>query len=274
MRPNNNSPRSYLLYCIYSSDGQARLEGLTGMQGQTVESISVQGLCALVSALTGATPAADLEEIKSYGRVVAACHRAHATIPMRFGAVFKDKPEIAAHLAEQGSTYKALLQHLTDCEEIGIRLLLPKSEPLLPPDRKSIRPQEGQSHAHQEPSWTGKAYLTRQKERYDLTDDFQRRAENTLSRWRGLFDGLYMDCCWERPRTVAGCETPILSAYFLVRRQRITDFKKAFVRISQDRPEKALLSGPWPPYNFVQPQQDPSRSWLQSQEFTPERDRA
>lgn len=274
MQPNNNCPRSYLLYCIYSPDGQGRLKGLTGIQGQTVEAISAQGLCALVSALTGAMPAADQEEIKSYGQVVAACHRAHATIPMRFGSIFRVKAEIAAHLAEQGSTYKALLQHLTDCEEIGIRLLLPESETPLPPYCKSMRPQEGQSQVDQEPSCSGKAYLTRQKERYDLTDDFMHRAESTLSQWQGLFKGLYMDCCWDRPRTAAGCETPILSAYFLVRRQQIADFKKAFVQISQDRPEKALLSGPWPPYNFVRPQQDPSRFWPQEQEFRSERDRA
>jgi hypothetical protein len=274
MQPSNNSPRSYLLYCIYSPKGQSRLEGLTGIQGQTVEAISAHGLRALVSTLTGATPEADLEELKGYGRVVAACHRAHTTIPMRFGSIFRDKPEIAAHLAEQGSTYKALLQHLTDCEEIGIRLLLPEPERPLPLGRKSIRTKEGQSHVDPEPSCSGKAYLTRQKERYDLADDFVRKAEVALSQWRGLFRGKYRDCCWERPQTVAGCETPVLSAYFLVRRHHIADFKKAFVRISRDRPEKALLSGPWPPYNFVRPQQDPSRSWPQRQQFDPERDHA
>jgi hypothetical protein len=273
MRPNNNIACGYLLYCIYRPNGQDRLEGLTGIQGQTVEAISTHGLYALVSTLTSATPAADLEELKSYGRVVAACHKVHTTIPMRFGSIFADKPEIAAHLAEQGGTYKTLLQHLTDCEEMGIRLLLPESETPLPPGHKSVRPREGRSHTAQKPSCSGKAYLTRQKERYELTDDFMRRAEKALSQWQGLFKGLYMDCCWEPPRAVARHTVPILSAYFLVRRQQIADFKKAFVRISQDRPEKALLSGPWPPYNFVRPQQDPCRSWPQSQEFRPERDR-
>jgi hypothetical protein len=274
MRPNNHRPYGYLLYCIYRPNDQDRLERLTGIQGQTVEAISAHGLCALVSALIGATPTADIEELKRYGSVVAACHRSHATIPMRFGSIFRDKPEIAAHLSEQGSTYKALLQQLTDCEEIGIRLLLPESEPPLLPGRKSIRPQKGRSHVDQEPSCSGKSYLTRQKERYDLTDDFMRMAESTLSQWQRLFNGLYMDCCWERPQAIACHTAYILSAYFLVRRQQIADFKKAFVRISKARPEKALLSGPWPPYNFVRPRQDPSRSWLQRQEFRLERDRA
>ncbi len=240
---------------------------MTGIQGQSVETISDQGLCALVSALTGAMPEADIEELKSYGQVVAACHQTHVTIPMRFGSIFRDKPEIAAHLAEQGNTYKALLQHLTDCEEIGIRLLVPESPPPLSPVRKTVREQEDKSDTTPKSSCSGKAYLTRKKERYDLTDDFMRRAEKALSQWQDLFKGLYMDCCWERPQAVGSRKTPILSAYFLVRRQQIADFKKAFVRISRDRPEKALLSGPWPPYNFVRPQQDPSRSWPQSQDF-------
>lgn len=246
-----NSSSGYLLYCIYNSNGAGPVEELTGIQGQAVETVSANGLCAAVTGLTGAVPPAQIEELKRYGQVVAGCHQARTTIPMRYGSVFRDKLHIANHLEEQGGTYKALLHQLTGNEEMGIRLLLPEAHTPLFPSRGHTGKPSDKSHAARPSPFSGKAYLARQKERFSLADAFVQAAEKALFQWRELFKGLYVDCRWQRPPKVASQKAPILSAYFLVRRQHIADFKKTFVRISQQRPEKALLSGPWPPYNFV-----------------------
>lgn len=251
MQP-QNSASGYLLYCIYNPNGAGPVEGLTGIQEQTVEAVTANGLCAAVTALTGAMPPDQIEELKRYGQVVAACHQTHTTIPMRYGSVFRDKLHITNHLEEQGGTYKALLHQLSGNEEMGIRLLLPETQAPLSPDRGSTGKPSDKPHAAQPSPFSGKAYLARQKERYGLADAFVQGAEKALFQWRELFKGLYVDCRWERPAKAASQKVPILSAYFLVHRQHIADFKKTFVRISQQRPEKALLSGPWPPYNFVQ----------------------
>lgn len=249
--PPQNSPSGYLLYCIYDPNGTGPVKRLTGIHKQAVETVSANGICAAVSALTGAVATSQMAELKRYGQVVAACHRAHTTIPMRYGSIFRDKLEIVAHLEEQGGTYQALLLQLTDSEEMGIRLLLPEVQAPLSLGRGSTDKPSEKSPTAQASSYSGQAYLARQKERYGLADAFVQRTEKALFIWRERFKGLYVDCRWERPDRVASPKASILSAYFLVRRQCIADFKRSFVRISQQRPEKALLSGPWPPYNFV-----------------------
>ena len=44
---------------------------------------------------------------------------------------------------------------------------------------------------------------------------------------------------------------PLLSLYFLVDRAVVESFRQAFRRLSEAESARLLLSGPWPPYNFV-----------------------
>lgn len=260
MHPNNR-PAGYLLYCIYHCGQAGPVAGMTGLQNQAVETVCSDDLCAAVSALDDAFLASRVTELKRYGQVVAACHRRHATIPMRYGSIFRDKGEIGCHLEEYGHAYQKLLLKLSGHEEMGIRLLLPAVRPSWPPVRDALRKEVESLAATRPPALSGKAYMSRQKRRYGLTDDFIRQAEAVLFSWRGSFKGLFVECRYERPQWHALQKAPILSAYFLVPRRHLTGFQETFIRISRRRPEKALLSGPWPPYNFVR--QERSKANLQ-----------
>lgn len=247
---------SYLVYCIYGDDGSDPVHALGNGQEQNVDTVSAAGLCAAVSALRGLTPSMDTNEIMRYGRVVASYHRMHTTIPMRYGSVFKDIADIAAHLEAHAERYKSLLEHLTGCDEMGIRLLLPESTAAPAINGRRNRAQGHVSPGDPDQPASGKAYLMRRKERYDSTAAFRNSAETALTQWRGFFRKLSLDCRWERPRTVGCRQTSVLSMAFLVRRRDIADFRKIFDHIGPQRPEKSMLSGPWPPYSFVRPEQD------------------
>ena len=43
----------------------------------------------------------------------------------------------------------------------------------------------------------------------------------------------------------------LLSLFFLVRRENVERFREAFGQLQQETSAKMLLTGPWPPYNFV-----------------------
>jgi hypothetical protein len=47
---------------------------------------------------------------------------------------------------------------------------------------------------------------------------------------------------------------PFPSLYFLVQKGAVDPFRKAFRHIHSNGSARLLLSGPWPPYNFVQPE--------------------
>jgi hypothetical protein len=59
----------------------------------------------------------------------------------------------------------------------------------------------------------------------------------------------------------------MLSLYFLVPKKSIDPFRRVF-RHMRRRMEttKLLLSGPWPPYSFVLPDNEERRSGLQDEE--------
>lgn len=247
----NSRSAGYLLYCIYQYGETGPEAGLTGVQEQAVETVCADDLCAAISELDGTIPGSRITELKRYGQVVAACHQCHTTIPMRFGSIFRDKREIACHLEEHGHTYQTLLRKLADREEMGIRLLLPSVRPPRPSDGEISGKGIENRTAAQASAFSGKAYLSRQRQRYGLTDGLIRQADAVLFSWRESFNGLFVECRWERPQWMVMQKAPLLSAYFLVPRRNLTAFKERFIRISRRRPEKALLSGPWPPYNFV-----------------------
>ncbi len=254
--PPNTVPSCYLVYCILGDSGPDPVRDLAGVQERNVETVSSAGLCAAVSVLRGLTPPMNTEQIMHYGRIVACLHRMHTTIPMRYGSVFKDKPEIAAHLEAHAEMYKSLLEHLTGCDEMGIRLLLPESPAALAVHGKMNCKQSHSSFGDKDHPVSGTAYLRHRKEQYGSAETFVHHAQTALSQWRGFFRKLSLDCRWERPLTVGCRHAPILSMCFLVRRRDIVDFRKVFDRISRQRPEKSMLTGPWPPYSFVRPEQN------------------
>jgi hypothetical protein len=241
----------YLLYCIYRSSCQGVINGLTGVQGHAVETICAGGLCATVSVVAGAVSIPTVPDLKCYGQVVAACHQHQTVIPMRYGTIFRNKSEVVAELEKHSVVYKSLLLRLMACDEMGIRLLLTDS-PQMTVDRESKVPDSDKIPC----ACPGKTYLTLQKERYSLADAIQHRWEKRLIQWQAFFKALYVQCHWEAPKTALVHHVPVLSLYFLVQRKHIPDFRKRFARVSRQRPEKAMLSGPWPPYNFVQPKHD------------------
>jgi hypothetical protein len=77
-----------------------------------------------------------------------------------------------------------------------------------------------------------------------------------LERCREVFDGLFVKCKSEYPsfrnyRSVT--RDSILSIYFLIPRSLVETFCRVFKQFRLEEPAKLLLSGPWPPYNFVTP---------------------
>jgi hypothetical protein len=243
---------SYLLYCILRQPRPPRLKTrtLVGVAGQPVMLVGNRGLGAVISPLGPAGLAARIPEILAYERVVESFHQAGTVIPLRYGCVAAD-PAQAVHLLEERRwQYLSLLQDLEGCVEMGLRLLLPAAAGAAEtarelsgqravaasPDRGSFSPPDGQS------------YLAAQRERYAardreawggalLPDKVCRALADTFKRHR-------------RESQRLG-DSLLVSLYFLVPRTRLPLFRQHFRQISAGESLRLMLSGPWPPYNFV-----------------------
>lgn len=255
---------AYLLYGITKDPVISDI--LTGVKGKPVIFIEAQGLCAAISELEveeGAPPVADL---LAYAQIVEALHHRQAVVPMRYGCFLNGIPAIQDILKARRRQYETLLAELAGHVEMGIRILLPNKEcKSIPPEEEepslcsdalpttgserktssrgvTTAPPEG------EPAINGRAYLALRKVHYRMQEETSLSRQTLIDRYIQTFSGLYAR---HRTETDAKKESVILSLYFLTPENTVNRFRETFGYMMAKGNDEAMLSGPWPPYNFV-----------------------
>lgn len=244
---------SYLLYCIFRQREGLTPSPLYGVDDRPILLIEQGGLTAAISAAP-ADPAPDSSRAMAYARVIEALHRsslAAGVIPMRYGTHFAGEPQIIRFLTDHGREHAALLQEVEGCEEMGIRLLLPAPAPpfVQPPPQQGEVPTAPEGPA-------GRAYLAARRARYAEAAKVTEEMQHWVECCRRSLSGLFVKSVDER-RAVCDPQTQtpkaLLSLYFLVPRACLPPFRRQFRKLHATVPAQLLLSGPWPPYNFVLP---------------------
>ena len=223
---------AYLLYGI-TKDPVVNGGPMTGVKGREISFVTGHGLCAAVSEVDVEEGAPPVAELLVYGKVVEDLHRLQAVVPMRYGCFLYGISVIREALKERQRQYQALLEKLEGQVEMGIRLLLSQAEATPP---QAVPPVNGRN------------YLTRQRDHYRMRDETTQHHQMLLDRTIQAFSGLYGR---QRTETATKNGSVILSLYFLVPGNKVSLFRETFRRVAEDGEAKALISGPWPPYNFV-----------------------
>jgi hypothetical protein len=240
---------SYLLYCLRRHPGPAL--AAPGVGGAPVYPVSHRGWQAVVSRIRPADLVPDLPRVRRYIEVVLACHRQGPIIPMRYGCVVEQESQVRQLLDTHGPDYETILQELEGCVEMGLRVLLPSG----PGEAATLKGEGGSREVTESPPWTpppaparpGAAYLTARQAHYAHQDRWTREYSQAAARCRAQFAGLFVRCHTEAPSP----RLPLLSLYFLVARPALAPFRQAFRELAETEPAHLLLSGPWPPFNFV-----------------------
>jgi hypothetical protein len=259
--------KRYLLYCIVGNLGTLRPPGLAGVDGEPVLLIPHNGLTAVVSRINRADAPPHISQLLAYKEVVEAFHRrpsVHSLIPMRYGCMADDEIQIHRLLEKHHTDYTALLKELEGCVEMGIRVLSAEC---------GVRSAEYRLHESRTPhsAFTlpqsdspGKSYLDARKAHYAQEEKINEQVEQAIERCRSSFEGLFKKSKIEVPSShnfqfsifnrQSSIANRFLSLYFLVPEESIAAFRRAFRRLlNASESSRFLLSGPWPPYNFVEP---------------------
>jgi len=247
---------SYLVYCILNGGRGPARPSIMGVRHQTVWVLEGDGLCAAVSetgaeldAEIAATEIANdvsalrLEHLVPYAKVVEAFNRGETVVPMRYGCRFKSVAEVRTWLRERAGQYHALLARLDGCVEMGVRALLMEAAGLRDDDDLRRDGAAGLIPAPVAASSRGAAYLAARRSHFAITE----RAERTAQTVRDALSGRFREAMVETRGTGASA---MVSLYFLVERGALGGFRAAFGRIGAAA-ETLMLTGPWPPYNFV-----------------------
>jgi len=193
----------------------------------------------------------DIPRVRDYERVVLSYHHRGAVVPMRYGCVVEQESQAIQLLEEHGPRYEALLKELDGCVEMGLRVLLPSGPwaAVIPGGPEARREVDGPCPPDPAAAADrlGLTYLTARKAHYASQDRWTKEYRQAAQRCRDQFAGLYVKYTTEAPSP----RLPLHSLYFLVPRPAVESFRQAFLHLTASEPARLLLSGPWPPYNFV-----------------------
>ncbi|MBI5251800.1 MAG: GvpL/GvpF family gas vesicle protein, partial [Desulfomonile tiedjei] len=207
--------------------------------------------CAAVSAISQGEIPKDSSAILAYHGVIESFHNSGGVIPLRFGTIVDQESDVNHLLQNHNERYKRLLEELGDCAEMGLRVIV----------NSVSAAAEACSETPTIPlptgSGSGAAHLARLKARHDAQALASARYQATIERYRSPFTGLFVNFKAETSRFAlpdAPANSVFLSLHFLISKQSVEPFRKAYVDLKLRENTKMMLSGPWPPYNFVLPE--------------------
>ncbi len=235
---------SYLLYCIFRSPAQPRPGIPPGVGGKPVFVLAQNGLSAGLSELAESDLIPNISQIIAYEAVVEHLYRDLTVIPVRYGCQLKDASEALWLLERRRDEYAALLAELEGLGEMGIHVLLDSSGAGTESDARPVPPK-----SFPLPFNSGAAYLAAKRERYLGLDRAAPHERLLVEELWGSLAGLYVRRKVEFPDSN---RSRLLSLYFLVPRASVESFRRAARHLIPKESVKLLLSGPWPPYNFVE----------------------
>ena len=170
-----------------------------------------------------------------------------AVLPMKLFTIFTADERALAHVRGQRARIAGLVRRVANQQEWGVRVVLDRAlaAAALPKNKKA--PARAGS---------GVSYLAQKKAHRDASKELASRARETVA---GLFDRLGARAGDAKRR--AASDLPVeggpllLDAAFLVPRARAALFKALAARESRSLARQGYgltVSGPWPPYTFVQ----------------------
>jgi len=183
----------------------------------------------------------------AHERVIESFTRAAAVLPMKLFTIFTSDERALAHFAAQRKRLDALVKRVGGHDEWSVRVVLDRARA----ERAAPRVATASGSAR-----TGVAYLAQKKARRDAHAELAERAHETVA---DLYGRLATRA--RRARRRGASELPaeggplLLDATFLIPRGRATSFRALAAREARALARRGYgvtLTGPWPPYTFVQ----------------------
>ena len=227
----------YLVHCILRN----RMEPAQAISEAGVRLVASENLAAAVSPCEPKTAAPETSRLLAYESVISALHASGSVIPLRYGCLVENECDIERLLDERRAGYEALLERLEGRVEMGLRVLWEQEE----------------SRATPTPATPGAAYLASIRRRRSNAAELNEAEREWAGRLCATLAGLYSE---KRSEMRPAAPGRVVSLYFLVPRAAVERFRGRLRRIVSKEGRRFLVSGPWPPYNFVTPEAQPDSS--------------
>jgi hypothetical protein len=240
----------YLMYCIFTEDSIEPHHSLAGVNRSPVRIVSCDGLAAAVSVIPQKEIPRDPSTGLDYHKVIQWFHERTGVIPLRLGTCLGHESDVVQLLHAHGELYKSLLKELNGCVEMAIRVIHNRPKTQEPACMSSLI-------SRSDGTESGTDYLIRRKVLFDADELAISRNQELVERYHSPFLGLYVSFkahTSKLSRLERDRNSVLTSLYFLIPRQSADSFRAIYGDLRTGLHERIMLSGPWPPYNFVLPE--------------------
>jgi hypothetical protein len=169
-----------------------------------------------------------------------------AVLPMKLFTLFTTDERAVEHVRAERRRIATVVKRVANHQEWGVRVVLERGK------RVAAAPKGSASAGGR----SGAAYLTRKKAQRDAVRELAAHARDTVA---ALYDRLATRSRLAKRRLASDLPVEggplLLDAAFLVPRARTTSFRALATRESRALARHGYgftLTGPWPPYSFVQ----------------------
>jgi hypothetical protein len=225
------------VYCLAA--GIDALETpITGISGAPVRLLKMEDMAFLVSDNDSDAAPVTRENALAHAAVVRSLLDRTTPLPFRFGTLVTEK-QLRSYVSARKPALNTKLALVRGCVEMSVKIIWEISADKQPEARESD--QELRQGA-------GAAFLA--EKRREILGDQRRAAQAAeISTWlHKSISGLTRD----EQVTVRPTERLVLAVAHLVERANIRRYRETMAEARNERPElHFLLSGPWPPYSFV-----------------------
>lgn len=230
---------------LYAIAGEvvSSLDPPTGIENQGVYQINLGSFAPVLSTTLSEEITLSKEAIYRHEKVVEFYLEHSALLPVRFNTLFKNEEELVTTLKTYELEIETNLHKVSGCVEMGIKVLVKDSS------RKNSNGYSFTKNISRDNMSKAKQYLldklSSYKESLYIQEIYKEQGESiytSLNEYSRL--GIKFP--------ISSDSFLILNSAFLVPKESLSSFKNKFQEIKQTNTDLAfLLSGPWPPYSFV-----------------------
>ena len=221
---------------------------LKGLEERLVYTVPYRDISAAVSDLhlypRTKNLAMMVDHILEHERVVEGLSKKFTVLPVKFLTTFNTKEDVLSMLKGYYRDFKRNLDRLREKVEFGLKVIW-QGEDI----KQSItNAYHANSKALVPDNSPLKNFVMEKYSQYKIQKEFEDKAESSIAAIDNIFSPL---ACEKR---LEGLKTGnlLLNAYYLIEKKDQTDFKRAYKNLRKTFNHfQYLLSGPWPPYNFV-----------------------
>ena len=196
------------------------------------------------------------ENICRHHEVIDRAFQTSVVIPMKFGTMYKNKKSLVDMLEKYYRQFKILISRLQDKKEWGIKAYLDRNKFIggLKKKNKEIQKLEKRRSSVQE----GMRWYIERKVDEIIAKEFEEDIEKELQYLIGKVENYTKEIRLNEILSkdiLEPAREMIITAACLIKNDALQNFNGLFQELAKEAMRKGIkleLTGPWPPYNFVE----------------------